>query len=43
VDHRADLGPAQWVEHKLNSLLNGGPLPISHARMLSQLGTRSHC
>jgi hypothetical protein len=43
VDCRADLGPAQWVEHKLSSLLNGGPLPVSHARMRRHWGTRNHC
>ena len=43
VDRRAELGPAQWVENKLNTMLGGAPAPVSHSRMLSQLGTRSHC
>jgi len=43
VDHRANVGPAEWVEHKLSSLLNGASLPVSHARLRAHLGTRSHC
>ncbi len=42
VDHRANLGPAQQVEHKLSTLL-GALLPVSHTRMLTQLGNRNHC
>jgi hypothetical protein len=43
ADHRASLGPAQWVEHKLSTLLGGALPPVSHVRMLAQLGRRSHC
>ncbi len=43
VDHRANVGPAQQVEHKLSTLLGGAVLPVSHARMLTQLGNRNHC
>jgi hypothetical protein len=43
VDERANLGPAQLVEHKLSTLLGGALLPVSHVRMLSHLGNRNHC
>ena len=43
LDHRAHVGPAQQVENKLGALLGGAALPISHVRMLAQLGSRSHC
>ncbi len=43
VDHRANLGPAQQVENKLSTLLGGALLPVSHVRMLTQLGNRNHC
>ena len=43
VDHRANLGPAQLVEHKLSTLLGGALLPVSHVRMLTHLGNRNHC
>jgi hypothetical protein len=40
MDCRANLGPAQQVEHKLSSMLGGALLPVSHVRMLTQLGSR---
>ena len=43
LDHRANLGPAQLVEHKLSTLLGGALLPVSHVRMLTHLGNRNHC
>lgn len=42
-DHRANVGPAQQVENKLSTLLGGALLPVSHVRMLSMLGNRTHC
>jgi hypothetical protein len=36
-DPRAEMTPAQMVESKLVSLLNGSPLPLSQVRM-AQLG-----
>jgi hypothetical protein len=32
-DVRAELSPAQSVERKLTSLLNGGAVPVSHLRL----------
>ena len=43
VDQRANLGPAQLVEHKLSTLLGGALLPVSHVRMVTHLGNRNHC
>ena len=42
-DNRANLGPAELVEHKLSTLLGGASLPVSHMRMQSLQGSRSHC
>lgn len=43
IDHRAGMGPAQQVEHKLSTLLGGAVLPVSHVRMSARLGSRNHC
>ena len=40
VDDRANLGPAELVEHKLSSLLHSALLPVSHARMATLCGRR---
>ncbi len=43
ADHRASLGPAELVEHKLSTLLSGAWLPVSHRRVQPLQGSRSHC
>ena len=43
IDARAHLGPAQLVENKLSTMLGGALVPVSHVRMLTQLGKRNHC
>jgi hypothetical protein len=42
-DNRANLGPAELVEHKLCTLLGGACLPVSHMRIQPLQGARSHC
>ena len=43
TDHRAQFGPAQHVERKLSTLLQGAWLPVSHMRLQPLQGTRTHC
>ena len=43
ADDRANLGPAELVEHKLGTLLRGAWLPVSHMRLQPLQGGRSHC
>ncbi len=43
ADHRASFGPAELVEHKLSTLLQGAWLPVSHMRIQPLQGSRSHC
>jgi hypothetical protein len=43
ADNRANLGPAELVEHKLSTLLGGAWLPVSHMRMQPLQGSRNHC
>jgi len=43
VDDRANLGPAEVVEHKLSSLLRSALLPVSHVRMAALCGRRRPC
>ena len=42
-DNRANLGPAELVEHKLSTLLGGAWLPVSHIRIQPLQGSRNHC
>jgi hypothetical protein len=37
-DSRAELSPAQSVEHKLTNMLRGGAIPMSHIRLAKLRG-----
>lgn len=37
-DSRAELSPAQSVEHKLTNMLRGGAIPMSHIRLAKMRG-----
>ena len=40
-DQRAELSPAQSVEHRLAVLLKDAAVPVSHVRMASHLSRKS--
>ena len=37
-DSRAELSPAQSVEHKLTNMLRGATIPVSHIRLAKLCG-----
>jgi hypothetical protein len=43
VDGRANVGPAQQVENKLNILLRGSAISVSHVRMTALSCSRRSC
>lgn len=43
VDARAQMGPAQFVERKLLSLLKSRPLPVSHLNLTWAARLRGQC